>query len=156
MIGSLRIGGSGNDGLNIEGQMETGQHKINNLLRNYGDDSHSEVILDNDGYIYVAGQSQSNFPTTANAFQKTKAGNQDGVVLKINPDCNSVIWSTFLGGDGDDAAFVLALHPITKDVYVSGGTMSNNMPVQRWWCKQLYHRRSPGRLYRRLCFYHFK
>ncbi|HEY1200986.1 MAG TPA: PKD domain-containing protein, partial [Niastella sp.] len=130
LIGSLRIGGGGDDGLNIEDQMELGgdAHQINRLLRNYGDDSHSEVILDKDGYIYVAGQSQSDFPTTANAFQKSRKGGQDGVVLKINPSCTAIEWSTFLGGSGDDAAFVLALNPATKDIYVSGGTMSSDLP----------------------------
>jgi gliding motility-associated-like protein len=128
LIGSLRIGGQGNDGLNIEDQMESSDHKINSLLRNYGDDSHSEVILDDNGYIYVAGQSQSNFPMIGNGFQQTRNGNQDGVVLKINPDCNSVIWSTFLGGSDNDAAFVLALRPSTNEIYVAGGTASNDMP----------------------------
>jgi gliding motility-associated-like protein len=128
LIGSLKIGGSGNDGLNIEDQMETGKHTINSLLRNYGDDSHSEVILDANGYIYVAGQSQSDFPTTANAFQRSRRGNQDGVLLKINPNCTSVIWSSFLGGSGDDAAFVLALNPTSNDIYVAGGTSSSDMP----------------------------
>jgi len=128
LIGSLRIGGGGNDGLNIEDQLEHNDHKINSLLRNYGDDTHSEVILDANGFIYVAGQSQSDFPTTANAFQKTRKGNQDGVLLKIDPNCNTVIWSTFLGGSADDAAFVLALNPATQDIYVAGGTASNDLP----------------------------
>ncbi len=58
LIGSLQIGGPGNDGVNIEDQLENNDHKINSLLRNYGDDTHSEVILDANGFIYVAGQSQ--------------------------------------------------------------------------------------------------
>ena len=132
LIGSLRIGGPGNDGVNIEDQMEmgtSGAHKTNSLLRNYGDDSHSEVILDNTGFIYVAGQSLSDtFPMIGNGFQKIKGGAQDGVVLKIDPSCNSVIWSSYLGGSGDDAAFVLALQPSTNDIYVSGGTSSVNFP----------------------------
>jgi gliding motility-associated-like protein len=129
LIGSLRIGGAGNDGVNIEDQMESRDHKINSLLRNYGDDSHSEVILDDAGYIYVAGQSQSDgFPMIGNGFQKTRKGSQDGVVLKINPDCNSIVWSTFLGGSGDDAAFVLALRPNTNELYVAGGTASSDFP----------------------------
>lgn len=130
LIGSLRIGGPGDDGLNIEDQMEMGgsSHKITTLLRNYGDDSHSEVVLDKDGYIYVAGQSQSDFPTTVNAFQPKRKGAQDGVLLKINPTCTAIEWSTFIGGSADDAAFVLSLNPITKDIYVAGATMSKDLP----------------------------
>jgi gliding motility-associated-like protein len=131
LIGSLRIGGGADDGLNMEDQMESSNHKTNKLLRNYGDDSHSEVILDSDGYIYVAAQSQSNypdFPTTAGAFQPNRKGNQDGVLIKINRNCTAVEWCSFLGGSADDAAFVLALNPATKDIYVAGGTLSNDMP----------------------------
>ncbi|WP_242675425.1 DUF7948 domain-containing protein [Niastella koreensis] len=129
IVGSLRIGGTGNDGVNIEDQMLTGGHKINSLLRNYGDDGHSEVIIDNAGFIYVAGQSQSdNFYTTPNVFQPKKKGAQDGVVLKIDPTCNSIIWSSFLGGTANDAAFVLALNPLNNDIYVAGGTESGDFP----------------------------
>lgn len=129
IVGSMRIGGPENDGLNIEDQMESRGHKINSLLRNYGDDSHSEVIIDGAGYIYVAGQSQSDsFPIIGNAFQKNKKGQQDGVVLKINPDCNSIVWSSFLGGSANDAAFVLSLRPSTNEIYVAGGTESDDFP----------------------------
>lgn len=133
LIGSMRIGGSENDGLNIEDQLvtrsTTSPFRSISLLRNYGDHSHSEVILDDDGFIYVAGQSQSDsFPIRGGGFQKIKSGAQDGVVLKINPDCNTILWSSFLGGSADDAAFVLAIHPGTKDVYVAGGTSSTNLP----------------------------
>jgi gliding motility-associated-like protein len=129
LIGSLRIGGQGSDGVNVEDQFETTGHRINGLLRNYGDDSHSEVIIDDAGYIYVAGQSQSgDFYTTANAFQRLKKGAQDGVLLKIDPTCNNVIWSSYLGGTANDAAFVLAINPANKDIYVAGGTESGDFP----------------------------
>lgn len=132
LIGSMRIGGSSNDGVNIEDQMEYEDIqplRINSLLRNYGDDSHSEVIVDAAGNIYVAAQTQStNFPIVGNTFQKSLAGNQDGAVLKINSNCNSIIWSSYLGGSKNDAAFVLALRPSTQEIYVSGGTESQDFP----------------------------
>ncbi|WP_242696442.1 PKD domain-containing protein [Longitalea luteola] len=133
IIGSMRIGGTQNDGLNIEDQLvtrsTTNPFRSVSLLRNYGDHSHSEVILDDAGFIYVAGQSQSDdFPMRGGGFQNKRAGAQDGVVLKINPNCNSILWSSFLGGSADDAAFVLALQPNTNDIYVAGGTSSANLP----------------------------
>jgi gliding motility-associated-like protein len=128
LIGSFKIGGSLNDGVNIEDQFVSQVDKIESLLRNYGDDSHSEVILDGAGNIYVAAQTQSNnFPIIGPAFQTAAGGKQDGVVMKINPNCNNVIWSSYLGGAEDDAAFVLALQPGTNDLYVSGGTYSDNI-----------------------------
>jgi gliding motility-associated-like protein len=129
LIGSLRIGGKELDGVNIEDQLESGTYRISSLLRNYGDDSHSEVILDAAGNIYVAAQTQSfQFPIRGSGFQNALAGGQDGVVMKIDPNCSNVIWSTYLGGGADDAAFVLALHPATNEIYVAGGTASNDFP----------------------------
>lgn len=33
-----------------------------------------------------------------------------------------------MGGDNDDAAFVLSIDPITKNIYIAGGTASSNFP----------------------------
>lgn len=127
LIGSMVIGGSANDGVNIKDQVRSGLHDSVSLLRNYGDDSHSEVILDNQGNIYVAAQTQSNdFPIVGNVFQTSLGGMQDGVIIKINPNCNTILWSSYLGGSDEDAAFVLALHPFTNDLYVAGGTKSTD------------------------------
>ncbi len=124
-IGSLRIGGKGTDGVNIEDLQQSKNNKPATIIRNYGDDSRSEVILDGAGFIYVAAQSQSDdFPTTAGAFQGSKSGKQDGVVMKIDPSCNNIIWSSFLGGEGEDGAFVLEINPLTSEIYVGGATTS--------------------------------
>ena len=127
LIGSMRIGGSQNDGVNIAPDDGAGG---NSLKRNYGDDARSEVLLDKDNNIYLASCTQSpdyNSTITPGAFQSTFGGSQDGVVLKINPDCNSIIFNTFLGGKGDDAAYVLVLDP-SNNIYVAGGTTSTDLP----------------------------
>lgn len=130
LIGSMRIGGSANDGVNIEGQHQTGNHRSVSLIRNYGDDSRSDVILDAAENIYIAANTQSSdFPVTAGVFQTSFGGGlQDGVVLKINPSCNKIIFSGFLGGSKEDGAFVLALQPGSNDIYVAGATASNDFP----------------------------
>ncbi len=124
LIGSMKIGGSSSDGVNIVDQSTL---KTTSLKRNYGDDARSEVILDGSDNIYLASSTIStDFPVTAGAFQTTLAGKQDAVVLKINPNCNSVIFSTFLGGTGDDAGYVLAIGQ-AGNIYVAGGTGSNDL-----------------------------
>ena len=125
LIGSLLIGGSGIDGLNIRDLQQTLDHKNNSLIRNYGDDSRSEVILDGGDNIYVAAQTQSTDFPIIGGFQSSSGGQQDGVVLKINATCTALTWSSYLGGAGDDGAFVLDISPLTGDVYVGGGTTSN-------------------------------
>ena len=130
LIGSMRIGGTGNDGVNIETQHQTGNHRSVSLIRFYGDESRSEVILDAANNIYLASSTQSaNFPVTPGVFQPAFGGGlQDGVLLKLNPDCNTILFSSFLGGTKEDAAFVLALNPLNNNIYVAGATASNDFP----------------------------
>ena len=125
LIGSMKIGGTGPDGVNISDQDAT--RGLNSLKRNYGDDARSEVLLDGANNIYVASSSSSSdFPVTAGAIQSVNAGMQDAVVLKINPNCNSILFSTLLGGAQNDAAYVLTLGG-NGNVYVAGGTGSNDL-----------------------------
>lgn len=126
LIGSRKIGGSGHDGVNI-----SSTRGLASLQRNYGDDGRSEVILDGAGNVYVASSTQSsNFPVTAGVFQSAWGGgnnNQDGVVLKLNANLSTLLFASYLGGSGNDAAYVLSLGP-TGDIYVAGGTESSNFP----------------------------
>lgn len=136
LIGSIKIGGTGSDGVNIRDK--SGTEGTLYLNRNYGDDARSEVIIDAANNIYVASSTQSTgsvstrFPTTAGVFQPNPVGNkdpsinQDGVVIKLNPNCNSLIWSTYLAGSDNDAAYVLALGN-NNNLYVGGGTASNDL-----------------------------
>ncbi|PWT73382.1 MAG: hypothetical protein C5B59_13615 [Bacteroidetes bacterium] len=131
IIGSRKFGGKGWDGVNIAPKylgtpIPMGQ---NSLRLNYGDDGRSEVVLDGANNIYLASCTQSDdFLCTPNAFQTKRAGKQDGVFIKTNPDLSVVLASTYLGGNGDDAAFVLALNPTNNDIYIAGGTASTNLP----------------------------
>lgn len=128
LIASTKIGGTNNDGVNI-------RHKYANppgtdaTRRNYGDDARSEVILDAAGNVYLASCSQSSdFPVTATAGQATfGGGRQDGVLLKLTPSL-ALTYSTFFGGGGDDAAFVLSINPVSGILYVAGGTTSSTIP----------------------------
>lgn len=124
IIGSRKIGGSGKDGVNIDDV----RHLVS-LQRNYGDDGRSEVILDAAGNVYVASSTQSsNFPGTTGFFQPAfGGGTQDGVVLKFSPDLSNLLFASYLGGSGNDAAYVLSIHPATGNVYVAGGTESANL-----------------------------
>jgi gliding motility-associated-like protein len=120
LIGSKRIGGTGDDGVNITPVDDHAQ----SLVQNYGDVGRSEVILDAAGNIYLASCTQSTDFPLLGAFQTTLKGRQDAVVLKFPPNLSTLTFSTYLGGDGDDAAYVLALHP-SGDIYVAGGTSSS-------------------------------
>ncbi len=130
LLGSVRIGGTADDGVNI-------RPKYNAPLgtdvtrRNYGDDARSEVILDAAGNIYLASCTQSaNFPAYSGLHFKLVlgGGRQDGVILKFNPNLTAVLFSTYFGGNGDDACFVISQNPVTGNLYVAGGTTSTDLP----------------------------
>lgn len=115
LLASTYIGGSGNDGLNTT-----------NLNYNYGDQFRGEIILDPSGNVYVASSTQSgNFPVVLGA-QSSLNGVQDAVVFKMPPSLSSLTWSTYYGGGGNETGNSLQVAS-NGNVYVGGGTTSNNM-----------------------------
>lgn len=125
LIGSTYIGGSIRDGINFD-PTEFG---FGNLKFNYGDQNRGEVNIDGANNIYVAScTNSSNFPVTPSAYQSASGGAQDGCAFKLNSDCSQLLWSTYLGGTGDDACYALDITSI-GDVYACGGTMSSNFPI---------------------------
>ncbi|MCX6316079.1 MAG: PKD domain-containing protein [Bacteroidetes bacterium] len=122
LIGSRKIGGSNDDGVNI-----SVTRALSSLQRNYGDDGRSEVNIDGAGNVYVASATSStNFPVTAGAAQSTNRGLQDGVLLKFNPTLSTLNFASYFGGNGNDAAYVLSVNT-NGNIYVAGGTESNNL-----------------------------
>lgn len=90
-----------------------------------------DVARDGDGYIYLVGQTPSEDFPTENAFQGTKANQNDAFVVKFMPDLSDVMYSTFLGGDGggeSDQGYGIDADD-DGNAYVTGFTNSNNFPV---------------------------
>ena len=65
-----------------------------------GDDQGLAMTLDDQGYIYIAGATNS--LTLPEGFQpiNTLIGIQDSFITKISPDGQSIIYTTYLGGSG--------------------------------------------------------
>jgi YD repeat-containing protein len=79
------------------------------------------------GNAYVTGQTQSaDFPT-ANPSQ-TYQGNGDVFVTKLDPLGQALVYSTYLGGSGDDVGKGLAVDS-AGNAYVTGDTNSTNFPT---------------------------
>ncbi len=140
LLGSTYAGGSGNDGLNfrpyyahadpITGINYVTMHGNDSLYFNYGDGARGEVIVDFKNMIYVGTNTFStDFPAGINpGFQSTSGGLQDGIVFKFNGALTQMLWSSYLGGNADDAIFSLSLSN-TEEVLVAGGTVSHNFPI---------------------------
>lgn len=122
---STYLGGSGNDGYNnhISG------NNSNQLTYNYGDEFRGDIRLDASGNVYIATvtASQDNSVPLANATQTVYGGaGQDGWVLKLTPQLNTILFSTFIGGNGFDAAYGIRIDG--DNFYITGGTLSSNLP----------------------------
>lgn len=130
LLAARKFGGTGSDGVNISPKYIIRDQSIT-TRRNYGDDARSEVIIDNANNIYLASCTRSSdFTTTANAFKKQLGGEQDGVFIKASPDLNNIYNCSLLGGNKDDAAFVLTINDVTGNIYVAGGTNSTDFAVR--------------------------
>jgi len=90
----------------------------------------SSIAVDAEGNAYVAGLTwETNFPTTPGAFQVNYAGGfHDAFVTKFNSTGTALIYSTYIGGTGDDGATSIELDS-TGTAYVKGNTFSTNFPT---------------------------
>ncbi len=139
LLASTFVGGSGNDGLNYL------QYYDNNLMQgndslyyNYGDGARGEIITDNLSNVYIGTCTFStDFPGTSNGFQTTNHGKQEGVVFKLDYNLSNLVWSTYLGGSENDAVYSID-NDSQYDVYVTGGTSSNNFPITPGAFKTIY------------------
>lgn len=87
------------------------------------------IAVDAAGNGYVTGAtSSSNFPISSDAFQTTFGGVEDAFVTEMNAAGSSLIYSTYLGGSGDDGGFYLTLDA-AGNVYLAGLTGSSNFPT---------------------------
>jgi Beta-propeller repeat len=91
------------------------------------------IAVDAAGNAYISGRTGSKtFPTTTGALQRRKPAPKgyggSGFVSGLNPAGSGLVYSTYLGGYGDDGAEALALDPAGQ-VYVTGTTIASNFPT---------------------------
>jgi hypothetical protein len=83
-------------------------------------DGATTVAAEPGGRIYVAGYtSSSSFPTTTAAYQVTSSG-EEAFAMKLETTGRTLLYSTFIGGGGDERAVDLALR--NGVAYVAGNT----------------------------------
>jgi len=117
LLASTFIGGSGNDGLNFQPELEF----------NFGDRYRGEIITDDANNIFVASVTASlNFPIV-NGFSSNLNSNSNGAVFCMSDDLENLIWSSSSGGSQPEAAYGVQLGD-DQTLYITGGTMSNDLP----------------------------
>ena len=87
------------------------------------------VAVDSAGDAYVTGFTSSAAFPLKSALQGTFAGGTlDAFVTELNPAGSALVYSTYLGGGGDDTGVAIALDN-NKNAYVTGQTGSINFPT---------------------------
>ncbi|MBX7256151.1 MAG: hypothetical protein K1Y02_07290 [Candidatus Hydrogenedentes bacterium] len=132
-------GGSGNngspwvgDGFITKLNPATGDVLFSTYLGGSGDEELDKVVIDSLGNIYCFGYTESSdFPVTPGAFDTTINGGWDWYIAKLNPTGTSLVFSTFVGGSGDDVTWENTCLGVdgSGNVYFGGHTTSTDLPV---------------------------
>lgn len=99
-----------------------------------GNDYGTSVAVDSAGSAYVTGYTNSAaFPVTSGSYQGTCGGgcsgtSTDAFVAKLDPTGSFLIYSTYLGGSGNDLGNGIALDS-SGDAYIVGQTFSSDFPT---------------------------
>ena len=109
--------------LNSTGSLAT----YSTYLGGQGSDIGLGVALDGSQNVYVTGQAGSSDFPTVNPTQSALAGSTDAFVTVFGLSQNQVLFSTYLGGGGDEDQFEGGIGVDSFDyIYVTGDTDSGN------------------------------
>ncbi|RMF92364.1 MAG: hypothetical protein D6734_12380, partial [Candidatus Schekmanbacteria bacterium] len=96
----------------------------------------NSVAVDDNGNLYVIGKTaSSNFPL-ASAFQTSlketayapQTITSDAFITKVDPTGNTLLFSTYFGGNNDDSGNDIAIDS-KGNIYITGQTFSSDLPV---------------------------
>jgi hypothetical protein len=94
-----------------------------------GGDGCTGIAVDSVGSAYVTGGTNSTDFPTKNAVQPTYGGGtSDAFVTKINAGGNALVYSTYLGGSGQDNGYCIAAD-LAGNAYISGISDSTDFPT---------------------------
>jgi hypothetical protein len=101
------------------------------LIGGEGDDASDGIHVDDEGNIYFVGVTDStNFPVTANAYQRVHGGDRDALVVRLSADMSHLLYSTFIGGaDYDNARS--GCSTANGDLFLIGATSGPGWPLEK-------------------------
>lgn len=99
-----RTYGGGNVDWGVVKLSPTGALSAGTLLGGRGGDNPDGIHVDAQGNLVLFGQTGSaDFPVSNDAYQSAKGAKDDAVMVKLSPNLDRLVYSTFLGASGNDA-----------------------------------------------------
>ncbi len=87
------------------------------LIGGSSNDFGIDIAVDRAGNAYVSGQTISpDFPTTPGAYDGTHGGAADAFVAKLDASGSKLVYATYLGGSGAEAALSIAVDDAGRGV----------------------------------------
>jgi hypothetical protein len=88
------------------------------------------LALDRDNNVVIVGTTNSaDYPTTPGVLQPRLSGPRDSLITKLKADGSGLVFSTLLGGTGEDDAIMGVRLDAEGNIYVAGHTKSMDFPV---------------------------
>lgn len=85
--------------------------------------------FDKKGNIVLCGTTYSDdYPTTKNAYDRSLSGKLDGFLTILTPNLSKMIYSTYIGGKGDDRIGFLS-NDDSGNLILTGSTTSTDFPI---------------------------
>jgi hypothetical protein len=107
----------------------SGRLVYSTLLGGAGIDAVTGIAADSQGSIYLTGLTSSTDFKTENAEQPALGGGVfDAFVMKLSSSGAQVVYSTYLGGSGEDRAFRIVVDS-EGNAYITGDTDSADFPT---------------------------
>lgn len=102
--------------------------QYSNYLGGSSDDELAAIVFVEPNIVYLAGTTSSTDFPASGGYQDTNAGLRDCFIMKLNIATDSVIYSTYIGGAGDDILTDIVVDD-DGNVYATGTTESADFPI---------------------------
>lgn len=96
-------------------------------LGGWGTDGGNAIAVDSTGRAYITGETTSSQFPVYGALQNSYHGQADAFITVLGPSGNQLVYSTYLGGTGDDHGRAIAIDA-AGNAYVTGDTTSTDFP----------------------------
>ncbi|HLI30507.1 MAG TPA: SBBP repeat-containing protein, partial [Terriglobia bacterium] len=120
--------GGGSDAFVTELSPDGSSLLYSTFLGGSGSDSGQAIAVDSAGEAYVAGFTFSTDFPVQSPLQSSSGGSSDAFIAKLNASGSALVYSTYLGGNGEDKGLGIAVDA-SGEAYVTGSTQSINFPV---------------------------